>query len=398
MDTTRRDLLQWASATVVLSACDRLLPSGTGKLAGASAASGGGAEASELGLVVLATGAGAAENLSVFDLDTGQQIEVFVGYKTHAAVQHPRRKHLLVAVPKFGNRLAVIDLLERRVVADYALPLEKMFVGHAQFVDDDQLWISTAISKHGSTTTGKEFGDGLVSVFEHGSRLSHQGEFSSYGIGPHDCRLLAGQREVAIVNAAGPLETVQPADLPAARRSNLSIIDVKTRQLLEQIVVSDPNLHMNHFDYDGKDRFFVGDITRASNDNVASHEVYGNVYGRTSIVQRGGAVRVFSPPSDLQLDGPVLSVAFAPDGKIAAATSPSGIITIWDCNSGALLKKVDLDSPRGVALARDRASFIVTTDRAVYAMAIAGLGAASPLIQFEGKTDTDHAYVIERFA
>lgn len=225
------------------------------------------------------------------------------------------------------------------------------FYGHGVFSPDGRLLYTTE--------NDYENGVGVIGVRDVGAGYRQIGEFPSHGVGPHDMALLDDGETMVIAN--GGIETT-----PETGRQMLNLAEMEPSlvyvnrhhgELVEKQILPQAlhQLSIRHLAVAGRNRVVFG------------CQFKGDKFERPALMgfhDRGGEVRLSSAPEAVQdaMKNYVGSVAVDAAGEVIAASAPRGnMITFWRARDGAYLGRRDMQDGCGVAGARRRGGFLLTS-------------------------------------
>lgn len=278
---------------------------------------------------------------SIVDLDARRVELIPLDFLPHGIHQHARSPHLLAVFEKKGPHAALIDLESRQRVRPIETDPSRYFYGHGAYSVDGQHLFAT-----------ETYLDGLKGILAIRDAQTHAflGEFPSYGLEPHECKLIDGGQTLVVTNGGGSLGSGHPQSRPT-----VAYIDVATQQLLERVPLTNARINTGHSAI-GSDGALV--VASAPRKGLGPTET-----GGVSIRPRGGAMQTIEEPRDVtdKMQGEALSVAIHPESGIAAVTHPDGgMVTFWSTRDRRLLHSVELPHPRGVTLTSDHQSFVIS--------------------------------------
>ncbi|GJM03383.1 MAG: hypothetical protein DHS20C08_18840 [Rhodomicrobium sp.] len=229
------------------------------------------------------------------------------------------------------------------------------FYGHGVFSPDGRLLFTSE--------NDYEDGVGKIGIRDASKGYQQIGEFSSYGVGPHDLALLMDGRTLVVAN--GGLETSPTSGRQilnlATMEPSLVYIDTQSGDLLEKHVLA-RSLH----------QLSIRHLTIASHNRVAFGCQYKGAAGdQPALVgfhDRGSEPQLFHAPDDVQpaLKNYIGSVAVDPFGDVIAASAPRGnMITFWRAADGKYLGREILTDGCGVARGAERHGFLLTSGHGV---------------------------------
>lgn len=225
-----------------------------------------------------------------------------------------------------GDYVYILDLQNYAVVTRITADEGRHFYGHGVFTSGDNYLLCSE--------NAYESGDGVIGVYDIEKQGQRVHEMPSFGVGPHEIKLLNDQRILIVAN--GGIQT--HPDLPRVKlnqetmQPNLAYIDISSGQ--EMHTHGLPNkwsqLSIRHIDVNPD-----GEVAVAM-------QYEGNPAKSPPLVarQRGeGELVLLDAPAKIQrkLKNYSGSVAYARDGQRFAVTSPrGGIVTYWSVGNGYL--------------------------------------------------------------
>ena len=257
----------------------------------------------------------------------------------HAFAVSPDGRQAVHFARRPGEFALVFDPERGVVMHWFAPPDDRRFQGHGVFSSDGRLLYVTE--------NDFEAGRGAVGIYDARSGFGRLGEISSYGIGPHDIRLLPDERTLAVAN--GGIHT--HPDFPRVKlniptmESALCFIDSKTGDLQQRLDLADDLRFLS-----------IRHLAVGENGQVAVAMQYEGPAG-----DRVPLVAMCHSASSLQLleaPAPVLAamkhycgdVCFDMAGRRFAVTAPRGhLVTLWDGMEGKLLHSMQLTDCCGLA-------------------------------------------------
>ncbi|QIK40033.1 DUF1513 domain-containing protein [Pontivivens nitratireducens] len=265
----------------------------------------------------------------------------------HAAAARPTRPEAVAFARRPGTFAIVIDCLTGRATATLTAPEGRHFYGHGAFSADGN-WLFT-------TENDFEAGQGRIGVWDVAAGYLRVAEWSSGGIGPHDIQRLPGTDTLVVANGgidthpdSGRVKLNIPTMAP-----NLAYI---TDGTVQQIAALPPTLHKNSIRH-------LAVSTRGQVAFAMQWHGGGDVVALLGTHRRGASSPVLmdAPAEALRaMRGYVGSVAFAPDDRRVAVTSPrGGLVQVYDTQVGHLIESHAVEDASGVA--RARGGFAVTS-------------------------------------
>ena len=225
----------------------------------------------------------------------------------------------------------------------------KHFNGHACLSPDGSVFFSSEndyVNKQG------------VLGIRDSKTLQVLGEYSTYGLDPHDVRLMPDGKHLVIAN--GGIQTHPDYD---RRKLNLDTmqpslvyIDVQNGRKVEEYRLNDHLLSIRHL------------LITPEGDVGAALQYEGDLYRRQpeSLVawQTKGAdlnLLTIAPPNIGMFQGYMADLALAPETTILAVTSPRGKqVSFWDLTTKRFLYAYALPEPSGIAFLPHLQQFLVS--------------------------------------
>jgi len=290
--------------------------------------------------------------LSWYDVNSKNLKTTLSGFRGHGAAQHPVRTSSIVMFGRRPATLAIeVDLLNGKVKNTFHCVDNRHFFGHGCFSQDGK----TLFTTEADVLSGK----GKVGIRD---ALTYQkiGEYESYGIGPHELKLLPDGKTLVIAN--GGIHTHPDTGRKKLNldhmHSSLTYVDVVSGKKLDDFSVSEPKASIRHLDVaaDGTVALAM-QVQRV----VAGHE---NTVPLGAIHKPGESIRLLDNPQSLihQMDDYMGSVAVNSKHRLAGFTSPRGnLVVFWNIDSGELAGYHQLSDVCGLAVTSDQQNFVISS-------------------------------------
>ncbi len=157
--------------------------------------------------------------------------EIGVPARGHGLTHHPASKRLVLFARRPGTFALILSLDHTSSTSIISAPDSRHFYGHGAFSPDGKLLYASE----------NDFGNakGVVGVYDATNEFERLGEFSSFGIGPHEIKLIPGTNTLVVAN--GGIET--HPDFGRAKlnlstmQPSLCFVDAITGNLLERHVL-----------------------------------------------------------------------------------------------------------------------------------------------------------------
>lgn len=273
------------------------------------------------------------------------------GFRGHGVAQHPLYPATAIMVARRpGTSVIEVDLITREITKTFDCANNRHFLGHGCFNKTGSLFFTT----EADMKTGK----GKIVVRD---AVTYQqiAEYESYGIGPHELRLMPDDKTLVIANG-GILthpDTGRKKLNLESMDSSLTYIDINNGQLLDSFKVAETKASIRHLDVsDDGTVAFAMQLQR----EVAQHD---------HIIPLGGihspekAIVLLDKPKNLihQMNDYMGSVAINHKSRIAGFTSPRGnIVAFWDIDHQQLKGYHALKDVCGIAVTDDQQHFVIS--------------------------------------
>ncbi|MEM9330615.1 MAG: DUF1513 domain-containing protein [Pseudomonadota bacterium] len=278
-----------------------------------------------------------------------------------------------------GNFALVFDVTNKKAPLAIATPPNRHFYGHGVFSKDGKLLYASENDFENAV--------GVIGIYDATDSFKRIGEFSSYGIGPHEI-LLHPQENILIV-ANGGIET--HPDFGRAKlnipqmQSSLTFIDLESGALIERHGL--PNayqkLSIRHMDVSQTGKIVFGCQYEGSKTNTPP--LIGSV-------EMGEQLTLWNTPKkELRaFANYVGSVALNLHTKQAAITLPKGNkVAIYSMDTKSLVHVVQ--KPQSFGISNDKNGFLYTT-----ATGIAGSVLSQKKQQYSGIAFDNHVNTVLR--
>jgi hypothetical protein len=279
-------------------------------------------------------------HISMIDLDVQDYPVALIpmDFFGHGITVDPENPEVISIFEKRGKGACEINLKAGAVTRTIHTAPNRQFYGHGAYSPcGDTLYSTETIMDEGHA--------GVIAIRDAGTH-DYLGEFPSYGASPHDCRLIDNGATMVITNGGGKLSGSAPC---------ISYVDVKTERLLEKLEFDTPNINAGHLDITCS-----GDLAVISAQREGLPDLTA---GGISLKPVRGELRTLRHPAHIveRLLGETLSVCIHEESGIVAATTPAAnLVTLWELDSGKLLRHHELQNPRGVVLSHDGRYFVVS--------------------------------------
>ena len=273
------------------------------------------------------------------------------GFRGHDVIQHPLRpNHVLFIARRPGTEVLEIDTTNGQLVAQIRCQAGQHLNGHACFSADGQYLFT------GESLISK--GQGEIVVRD---STSYQivGRFPSYGIEPHELKLLPDGNTLVVANGGiltHPESGRKKLNLDTMH-SSLTYVDVNTGNLVDDFTLAEPKASIRHLDVaaDGSVVF----ATQLQRDVMTSNQVialggYHTPDGRPQLFEQPTAVIA-------RLNDYMGSVRVNQKSRLAGFTSPRGNLAVfWHLDSGEFAGYHSFHDVCGIACSTDDQHFVLS--------------------------------------
>ncbi len=286
--------------------------------------------------------------ISGFDSNGRKHFQLKTELRGHGVVVNPVQKQRALMFARRPGTLAYEVDLSRGEMGNiiHSAP-ERHFFGHGCYSHDGKILYTTEndYKKNRGVIVARDTSDWRII-----------NEFSSYGIGPHEIRLLRSNKTLVVANGGIQTHPDYPRkklNLPTMQPS-LTYIDALTGQLLSDYRLDNHHLSIRHLDVRNDDLVIaILQYQGAKTDKVplvALHHGEDQMQPLMADAQTQTAMNQYTA-----------SACIDSISGIAGVTCPRGnLVTFWDTRQGHFLKALEIKDAGGIALARE-GNFVVTT-------------------------------------
>lgn len=253
----------------------------------------------------------------------------------------------LVPARRPGNWMSVLDGRDGARLDVIHAARGRHFYGHGAFsADGERLY-----------TTENDFASGRGVIVSRSARtLNVIGEFPSGGVGPHQLKILDNEL-IAVANGGIRTHPDQPRRKlnVDAMRPNLSLVDTRSGEIVDQAVPPDAKSSIRHMD------------VMAGGDIVLGLQYEGSPTDDAALVLRygfsSGKLTALPVPLAIQrrMKQYTASVCVDPASNHAMVTCPRGhLVTFWDLDGPGCVGTRRVRDVAGVALDQATGEFVAT--------------------------------------
>lgn len=256
---------------------------------------------------------------TVFSADGETLWEVLLPARGHDIEVSPDGQFAIVLARRPGRYLWVLDISHYSVVQKINNASDRLFYGHGVF-SADQAFVFT-------TENDFEAGQGVIGIYDASDQYKRIGELSSFGIGPHQLKLMPDHSTLVIAN--GGIHT--HPDYPRTKlnldtmQPNLVYVDSQSGTLKGKYILSDKRhqLSIRHIDVNADSQVVI----------AMQHKGAANEQPPLIALHKGeDELMLLKAPETIhrRMKNYCGSAAFTDDGRQFSISSPRGnLITHW---------------------------------------------------------------------
>ena len=236
-----------------------------------------------------------------------------------------------------GNFALATQLKKRQEPVLFRTPPNTHFYGHGVFSQNGKLLFATE----------NRFEDGIggIGVYDATNKFSRVGEFSSFGIGPHEMVMMPNQTTLCVANGG----IMTHPDFGRAKlnldsmESSIVFIDSQHGELINKFDTSVNRLSLRHMAIGQKNTVWIGGQYQGADLDDVPLIACASASDGLSFPNCG-------EPSILGLSNYIGSVACSDDGKRAAFSSPKGnTVLILDTTSKKIIHQNKINQVCGLS-------------------------------------------------
>ena len=285
--------------------------------------------------------------------DSGEQgfSAALSGFRGHGVLQHPSKPATaLMFARRPGTQGLEVNIDSGELTGGFHCEQGRHLLGHGSFSADGRYLYTSE--------TDYQKGSGLI-VVRDADNYQLLAQWPSYGIGPHEIKLLPDGNTLVVANGGlltHPSSGREVLNLDTMA-SNLSYINVADGKQLAEFRLPETKASIRHLDVaaDGT-VVFATQLQR----QAAGHE---NIISLGGVHKPGKGLELFQQPQAViaQLNDYVGSVAVNNRSRIAGFTSPRGnLVAFWHLDSQAFVGYHPLHDVCGITCSADQRHFIIT--------------------------------------
>lgn len=271
--------------------------------------------------------------------------------RAHHVEAHPKRPLLACIARRPGTFIDIVDYHQGLLVKRIEAKPERHFFGHGIFSEDGRYLI---VPENNLVD-----GEGRIVVRDLKQDFAIIADLPSYGIGPHELKLVPGSSRLMVANGGiltHPNSGREKLNLDTMQPS-LVAIDLNSGALLEQHRLPEAlhQLSIRHLDCN-----FRGET-------VIALQYQGEVDQNPPLVavhRPGAPLKLLSAPEEIHraMKRYCGSSRFDQSGRFAAISAPRGdLITFWDLHNNQFHSAIKSRDGCGISATSKTAEFLITT-------------------------------------
>lgn len=282
-----------------------------------------------------------------YRLDGSCAFATEVGLRCHDVVQHPSLPLALFVARRPGRHSYLIDLNDGRLLQTVDSQADRHFYGHGVWHKDGEWLYAT---ENDTTDPGR----GLLGVYRFdGERLSHAGEVSTHGLGPHQVSWMPDGETLVVANGGIRTEAESRVEMNLDAMEPSLVLMQRDGALISKETLPQQMNSVRHL------------AIAADGTIVAGQQYMGDAHDRADLlaIKRPGQPFQPFPLADeqrLAMTQYTASVAVHDELRLVALTAPRGNrFFIWNLDTGAVRLDAPLPDCAGVGAVKD--GFVVTS-------------------------------------
>ena len=257
----------------------------------------------------------------------------------HASLYHKYHHQLLTFARRPGRFIQVNHFFKDQKTLEIASAKDRHFYGHGCF--------SASGTQLFATENNYRQAQGVIGIYDVNNGYKRLGEFSSYGVGPHDIRLLADGQTLLVAN--GGIETHPNTGREKLNlfemQSNLALIDSRSGQLIKTIRLSPQyqQLSLRHLAINDAGECYVAGQYQGALEDMPP---------LVGTLTKAGTLALWDIPIAylVQLKSYISAIQAIPNSPLVAITSArGGVVLVYNTQKNRVEQFVDIKDVSGVA-------------------------------------------------
>jgi len=277
--------------------------------------------------------------LIIINLDQKEKRVIDLGFLPHQVVIDPKDKYRLFCVEAGGNNACTIDIQSLQVMTQIQCSEGRYFSGFAAYDSGAENLYTVEYDIDNM--------QGFVAVRDPAS-LQEKSLLPTLGLSPRQCQVTADNR--LVINNNGQ-------DASGFHRPSLVIIDLDTGKLVRRIRPDDMVMDVGAFTGIGNDSLFIASANMSGLDNVSAAITIATADSVETLPTETSASNGIA----LKMARGASNVLYDEGLDSAYTTHPhSDLITRWDVGDRKMVKHLELQQPRAIAMSVDSKHVIVS--------------------------------------
>lgn len=273
------------------------------------------------------------------------------GFRGHGLCQHPLHpEQVIMFARRPGNFGLAVDVINQQPVKKFNVAKNRFFYGHGCFSPDGKTMFTT----EGDVASGQ----GKIGIRD-SETYQQLGEFDTFGVGPHDIKLMPEGRTLVIANGGIltlPKSGRKKLNLPTMT-SSLIYMDLMTGQKIDEFRVPEAKASIRHLDIADDGTVAIAmQVQRKATD-------HGDIVPLGAIHKPGKSIELLNEPARLiaGMNDYMGSVAVNNKHRVAGFTSPRGnLVGFWHMDSLEFKAYHQLKDVCGIAVSQDQSHFVIS--------------------------------------
>ena len=282
-----------------------------------------------------------------YRLDGTQVFATEVAQRCHDIINHPDQPIALFVARRPGTESYLIDLRDGRLLQTVTSQPNRHFYGHAVIHKSGEWLYAT---ENDTTDPGR----GVLGVYRfEGERLSHRGEISTHGIGPHQVSWMPDGETLVVANGGIRTEAESRVEMNLDAMQPSLVLMQRDGTLLSKEQLPQQMNSVRHLAIASDGTIVAGQQFMGSGDDTAE---------LLAIKRPGQAFQAFPvPEQQLQsMANYTASVAIHSELRLVALTAPrANRLFIWDLDTAQVRLDAPMPDCAGVGAVAD--GFVVTS-------------------------------------
>ncbi len=282
-----------------------------------------------------------------FQTHGNRAFRIPVMHRAHAVTVNPQRNQALYFARRPGTEIYVVDLMSGTLQQTVTSADGYHFFGHG-FLSADGKYLFTSENAYDN-------GHGAIGVYDT-QNFQKLDSFHSGGIGPHQLALLADDKTLVVANGGILTHPNQPRKALniAHMQSSLTYLDSQTGKVLADYQPQHPQMSIRHLDVSVTDQVIMGVQFQGEPTEILP-----------LVLSHQGEDKLQSMEADeahwLGQSQYIASVAVSSTDSLAVTATPrGGNISLWNLQTKALIKRIDIRDVAGAVYDPQEKRFLLS--------------------------------------